>query len=92
MEQKLSYPPDWQKLRRNANVRIDALQAVWEIAPGRLRDSLRQNWCMPALVLLAEFCASVDIEDQDEIEDEQDEDNQLLHDDPTCDDGKEADL
>jgi len=60
---ELSDYPDWDGLKKDVNDRIDILRAVWEKADLEIKDSLMRNLIIPCLACLADFCASVQLED-----------------------------
>lgn len=53
--------PDWDGLRQDLKVRIDALQAAW---PDIHKTELCEQLVVPALMHLAAFCELVNVEDE----------------------------
>jgi hypothetical protein len=58
--------PDWDTLIDDVNARIKALRVCWKATATRepaLHAQLVRDLYVPALKLLADFCAAVDIEE-----------------------------
>ena len=62
---RLNDRPNWDGLKNDVNERIDALHTVWEnVQSTEIGDRIRSDLCLPALRLLGEFCACVEISDE----------------------------
>ena len=62
---------DWDQLERDVVFRIRLLRATCEkLEPGAVSDKIAQDIFLPALGLLAEFCACVEIGEPDDDEDD----------------------
>lgn len=63
----LGEKPDWLSLKEEVCRKIDYVAAAWEKldAPDEWKDKIRRDLLLPNLELLAEFCANVDVNDDE---------------------------
>lgn len=63
--------PDWEKLRKDVNTRIDVLETlVRTLEPGPLNDKIATDLIFPCIATLGSFICSVEIEDEDTLPEE----------------------
>lgn len=63
--------PDWDRLKRDVCVRIDYLAACWAhtaAASPQMHEQLFGDLYLPAVRLLAEFCACVEVDVEVDVE------------------------
>jgi hypothetical protein len=58
---------DWEKMRKDVNLRIDYLQAVVEQLDATLvNEKIANDLIMPTISMLGRFCSSVKVEEDTE--------------------------
>ncbi len=56
---------DFDKIRKNVNDSIDILEITHKNLKGPLAEQIKTDLIAPALVLLARFCACVEVHDEE---------------------------
>ena len=56
--------PNWNTIVEDVVTRVQMLRAVWN-QPGPLQENIRRDLVIPAITKLAEFCACVQVEDEE---------------------------
>lgn len=60
--------PNWDAIVEDVAVRVQMLRAVWN-EPGPMQMNIRRDLVIPAITKLGEFCACVQVEEEQESPD-----------------------